>query len=177
MSPKIYFIQNQEGKFYNSKDKVWYSNIINANYDRKKQEVQKVLELPVFKECTVYETTEEHYIVSLQYLTAKTVLSISYALQNLSELDSKLPLISQVNKNLHSKLKLAKEACLPFIRMRDELVESNEDLHDDLSGLYQEYITEFSKAEVFNMRDLIDIKQAYDKSPESINGIAKKILK
>jgi len=61
MSPKIYFI-TKDNKFFNSRDNYWYESLSNANYERNRNVLDALVELPKFLGCKVYETTEEDFI-------------------------------------------------------------------------------------------------------------------
>ena len=44
-SPKIYFLKNKEGKFYNSMQKAYFPSFINANYDRSPKAIETLIQL------------------------------------------------------------------------------------------------------------------------------------
>jgi len=56
-SPKIYFIKNKEGKYYNSRDKIYYTNIIHANYERKREVLDELIKIDRFIGSEVYVTS------------------------------------------------------------------------------------------------------------------------
>lgn len=86
-SPKVYFI-TKDGKFYNSKDKMFYSNIVNANYDKNKKGIEFLVENnPFFKGCEIEEVLEEDLFFMYQDITVKAVLAGSYFSDLLVSLD------------------------------------------------------------------------------------------
>jgi len=175
-SPKIYFLKNSEGKFYNSKDEVFYSSIYNANYDRDYKKMQAVLKLPIFQNCSIHEITENDFMQGMAIKTTAVVLSGEYFTQLLKDLNYKLPTVSQVNKNMHKKCKIAIDELAPFSTLHKDFIKSKEDQTDEVQGHFQEYIETISKVEIYQCAEVTSILKAYFKDRNSILGITRKIL-
>jgi len=174
-SPKIYFLKNSEGKFYNSKDQIFFRSIYNANYDRDYKKMQAVLKLPIFQNCTIHEITESDFMEGMQVMTTSVVLSGQYFTQLLENLDYKLPTVSQINKNMHKKCKLAIDELTPFSSIHKDFIKAQEDQTDEISGYYQEYIEEIAKVQIYQCAEVTAILKAYFKDRSSILGITSKI--
>lgn len=176
-SPKLYFIQNAEGKFYNAKEKTYYSEIINANYEKNKKVTEELITLPRFAGCNVFEFTEQAFMFEMSMATTDAVLAGEYFARKLFKLAYRLPTISQVNKTLYNKCKQSIDALSPFTKMHVGFVKNEEDSTDSLQGDYEEYLHQVSKIEIYQMKDLIQIIKAYHLNRDSILGIANKINK
>jgi len=176
-SPKIYFLKNSDGKFYNSKEKTFYSSILNANYERDKPKMQAILSLPQFQCCEVHEITEENFRILMGCETTRVILAGQYFVQLLEQFDMKLPTISQVGKNMHKKCKTVIDELTPMTDWHRSFIRKDEDNTDEIQGYYQEYIETMAKIEIFQCAEVTAILKAYHKDRDSILGIAKKILK
>jgi hypothetical protein len=175
-SPKVYMI-TKDGKFYNSKDEYFYSNIVNANYEKNKKKLEIFMALnPVFFEnCTVFETTENKLFEAFCNETTKTVLAGSYFADHLKNLDYKLPTISQVSKNMHKKMIIAIEELRPISSQFIQFLKKEEERTDDVMGIYGEFIQNVSRIQIFDMKEFNVVFEAFKKDKKSILGIAKKI--
>lgn len=175
-SPKIHFIKNIDGWFYNAREDQWYSNFIHANYERDLVQIKKYLSLDKFSACEIHTITEEDFQIALASKTTNVVLAGSYFAEQLKELMFKLPTISQVNKNMYAKCKYALELLEPFTKMHLEFIERKEDDTDEVRGYYQEYLHEMSKVEIFQTGEVASILKAYQIDRKSLTGVAKKVL-
>jgi len=176
-SPKIYFLQNSEGKFYNSKEKTFYSSVLNANYERDYPKMKLILNLPQFQGCIIYEITEDDFRILLECETTRVILAGQYFVQLLQQLDMKLPTISQLGKNMHKKCKAVIDELTPLTRWHQTFIKNEEERTDEVQGNYQEYIENMAKIEIFQCAEVTAILKAYHKDRSSILGIANKILK
>jgi hypothetical protein len=175
-SPKIYFIE-KDGSFYNSRDGVWYSTFVLANYERSKKVLESILDFDKFKGCSIYETTEEHFMNEMATATTDLVISGAYFCQLLEQYAYRLPTISQVNKTMYQKCKSAIDVLKPFSSMHKEFLKAKEDLTDDVTGHYAEYISNISKTKIYQMGEVNSVLNAYQSNRDSIVGIAKKVLR
>ena len=176
-SPKIYFLQNSEGKFYNSKEKIFYSVVLNANYERDYSKMQSILKLPQFQGCSIHEMTEENFRILMGCETTRVILAGQYFVQLLEQFDLKLPTISQIGKNMHKKCKSVIDELTPMTSWHRNFIKREEDQTDEIQGYYQEYIETMAKIEIFQCAEVTAILKSYHKDRDSILGIAKKILK
>lgn len=177
-SPKVYFIKNEEGKFYNSRDKHFYNDLINANYDKNKKGIEQQLIInPIFKDCFIHEISEEDLVIHFMNQTTKTVLAGSYFSRHLTELDSKLPTISQMNKNIHKKMNICINDLKPLTSHYIDFLKQQEDRTDDVMGHYEEFIHLFSSVKIEEMPVINALIKAYKQNDKPMIGIAKKILK
>jgi hypothetical protein len=175
-SPKIYFIE-KEGRFYNSRDGVWYSTFVLANYERNKKDLESILNFDKFKGCNIYETTEDNFINEMATATTDLVIAGAYFCQLLEQYACKLPTISQVNKTMYQKCKNAIEVLQPFSSMHKDFLKAKEDLTDDVTGHYAEYVSNISKTKIYQMGEVNSVLNAYRGDRSSIIGIAKKVLR
>lgn len=176
-SPKIYFLQNSEGRFYNSKHKTFHNSVLNANYERDKVKMKELLELPQFQGCEIYEISEENFRILMGCETTRVILAGQYFVQLLVQLDMKLPTISQVGKNMHKKCKIVIDELTPMTDWHRKFIKGQEDHTDEIQGHYQEYIETMATIEIFQCAEVTAILKAYHKDKASILGITKKILK
>lgn len=176
-SPKIYFLKNAEGKFYNSRDRAFYSNIANANFERDLNTMKFIVKLDEFVNCEIHEMTEFDFQQHLASETTRVVLAGQYFAQILEQLNMKLPTISQVGKNMHKKIKIALDELTPMTSLHRDFINSKESQTDEVQGHYQEYIETLAKVQIHESAEVTAILNAYFKDRTSILGITKKILK
>jgi hypothetical protein len=176
-SPKIYFLQRiADSKFYNSRQKTYFTSPVNANYERDRKGIEFLINTS-FKEHQVYETTEDEFWELMAMTTSDLVIAGSYFAERLNNLACIIPTISQVNKTTYQKCKNAIEALKPFTKWKENFLASKEETTDDVSGLFSEMLFEFGKVEVYEAQRITAVLQAYKKDRESIMGITKKILR
>ena len=175
-SPKIYFI-TKDGKFYNSIDKYYYPSMFNANCSRNRHALVKLInEVEQFKDCEIYETTEQELMEQHQARITGLVMAGEYFCKQLEFFAYSIPTISQVNKNLHQKCKIAIEALKPFSSIHKEFLEVTEDLTDDVSGWYAEFIQAVGSVKIYETKDISATIDVYHQSQSSVMGIVKKVL-
>lgn len=172
MSAKIHFLK-RDNKFYNSKDETWYSNILNANYDRDFNKMKLVVKL--FPNSEIHTVTEEDFMQELAMITTNAVLAGSYFAEILKKINYTIPTISRCNKLVYQKCKNAIDALEPFSKFNKEFVNRKEDETDEVSGHLQEYLSLLSDVEVYKTAEVVEILKAYKKDRASILGIVKKI--
>jgi hypothetical protein len=175
-SPKIYFLKNNEGKFYNSRSKTYFTFVINANYERDKRILEALIEHR-FKDHEVHTITEHDFMQEMASQTTNCVLAGEYFSGLLFKLSCVLPTVSQVNKTMYQKCKSAIEALKPFTNMHKDFIKTQEDQTDEVQGYYAEYIAEVSKVPIHYAHEVTMVLKAYQKNRESVLGITKKILK
>lgn len=174
-SPNIYFIRNNEGKFYNAREKQFYSNIVNANFERDKKVLDDLLHR--FHGCGIYETTENEFMQEMASITTNLVLSGSYFAELLNKHACKIPTISQVNKTMYQKCKIALDTLKPFTSLHSDFIDKKEEETDDVRSHYEQFIKEMSDVEIYQMGEVVSILQAYKIDKQSILGITKKVLR
>jgi hypothetical protein len=175
-SPKLYFI-TKDGKFYNSRDKFYYPSMTNANYERKRDVLDELIKFDKFIGCEVYVTTEEDLMNEFATMTTDLVIAGEYFSGLLEKYSFKIPTISQVNKVMYQKCKQAIECLKPFSKMHKAFLEQKEDLTDDVSGYYGEYVQALSSVKIYQTKEISAIIEAYHMDRDSMIGIASKILK
>lgn len=175
-SPKIYFLKNKEGKFYNTIQKTYYTSIVNANYDRSPKQIEGLIELK-FHDHEIHTITEYEFMEEMALITTNAVVAGEYFSRLLFDIACVLPTVSQVNKTMYQKCKSAIEVLKPFSKMHTDFVSKEENKTDEVSGYYTEFITEISKIQIHKTHEITAILQAYQKDRSSILGIIKKILK
>jgi hypothetical protein len=176
-SPKIHFLKNKEGKFYNAKEKTYYSEIINANYEKDKNITKALLKLPRFSECTVFTISVNEFMFEMTMATTDAVLAGEYFARKLFKLAYKLPTISHVNKVMYNKSKQALDSLTPFTKMHQTFLDNKEDNTYEVQGHYEEYLHEMSKIEIYETSEVVAILKAYHLDKASILGISNKVLK
>lgn len=175
-SPKLYFLKNKEGKFYNSRQKAYFNSVINANYERDRKGLEMIIQLK-FKDHEIHTITEEDFMREMASQTTNAVLAGEYFANLLFQISFNLPTVSQVNKMMYQKCKSAIEVLKPFSKLHANFIEKKEDTTDEVQGHYAEFINEISKVEMYETHEVVAILKAYKKDRASILGITKKILK
>lgn len=174
-SPKIYFLKNKEGKFYNSRSNSYYPEIINANYERDKKGLEMLIELK-FKDHKIHMITEHEFMEEMAHQTTNCVLAGEYFSRLLFNISCILPTVSQVNKTMYQKCKSAIETLKPFTKIHLDFINAKEDNTDEVQGLYSEYINEVSNVKIYQTAEVTALLKAYQKDRSSMLGITKKIL-
>lgn len=175
-SPKIYFLKNSEGKFYNAKQKHYYSSIVNANYERSDVLLKSLLELDRFKNCEIHSITENEFMEEMANKTTTAVLAGEYFYRILFDVDNRLPTVSQVNKTMSQKVRVAIDVLKPFDIMHKDFIDKKEDDTDDVQGHYADYIHEMAKVQIYQTAEVTAILKAYFKDKRSILGVTRKVL-
>lgn len=175
-SPKIYFLKNSEGKFYNSRKKTYFPEIVNANYEREKKGLELLIELK-FKDHEVHTITEHDFMQEMASQTTNCVLAGEYFSNLLFNLSCILPTVSQINKTMYQKCKSAIEVLKPFTVIHKHFLSQQEDQTDDVQGHYAEYISEACKVQIYQTAEVTLLLKAYFKDRSSMLGIANKVLK
>lgn len=149
----IYFIRNKESKFYNSRDSFWYSEMINANYESKKNLplLKQLLLTDRFSGCEIYETTSHKLWEAMATWTTDAVLTGNYFCELLHKIACKLPTITAIDKLMYQKCKLAIEVLQPLTTWNNEFLESKEDTTDEVSGIMMEYFSVTSSVPIYEM--------------------------
>lgn len=179
---KIYFIRNEEGKFYNSKDGVWYSEMINANYERKSKleilrDVVKANSGGKFTGCEIFETTNHKLWEEMATWTTDAVLAGSYFQGILHKIANRLPTISAVDKMMYQRISQAIEVLKPLASWNDDFIKSKEDTTDEITGHYAEYITETASVKIHQAPEVTELIKMYKVDPKSMLGVAKTVRK
>jgi len=174
-SPKIHFLKNSEGKFYNSRQRAYFPEIVNANYERDKKIIEILIEMK-FKDHEVHTITEHEFMEEMASQTTNCVLAGEYFANLLFKLSCILPTVSQVNKTMYQKCKLAIEVLKPFTDMHKDFISKKEDDTDDVQGNYAEFISEVSKVYIYETAEVTALLKAYHKDKASMLGITKKVL-
>jgi len=175
-SPKIHFLKNQEGKFYNSAQRTYFPEIINANYERDKKVLEYLIEVK-FKGHEVHTITEHEFMEEMAHQTTNCVLAGEYFSNLLFKFSCILPTVSQVNKTMYQKCKSAIEVLKPFTKMHQDFINQKEDATDDVQGYYAEFISEVSKVHIYRAAEVTALIKAYQKDRSSMLGLTKKILR
>lgn len=174
-SPKIHFLKNSEGKFYNSRSKTYFPLVINANFERDKRVLEALISYR-FANHEVHTITEHEFMEEMSSQTANCVLAGEYFANLLFNLSCVLPTVSQVNKTMYQKCKSAIEVLKPFTELHKDFISKKEDQTDEVQGCYAEYISEMSKVNIHQTMEVVAVLNAYQKDRLSILGIARKIL-
>lgn len=175
-SPKIHFLKNSEGKFYNSRQKAYFVEIIHANYERDKKTMEMLIDVK-FKDHTIHTITEYEFMEEMAAQTTNCVLAGEYFSNLLFKLSCILPTVSQVNKTMYQKCKSAVEVLKPFTVMHQDFLKTQEDQTDEVQGYYTEFIAECSKIGIHQTHEVTAVLRAYQKDRASILGITNKILR
>jgi len=113
----------------------------------------------------------------LATMTTDLVIAGEYFSKLIEKYAFKVPTISQVNKTLYQKCKQAIECLKPFSSMHKAFLQQKEELTDDVSGYYGEYIQNISSVQIYQTKEISSLIEAYHLDRDSMIGITKKILK
>ena len=174
---KIHFIKNSNGKFYNSRDKLWYSEMINANYDKNIVGLKKLLEFDKFKYCEIHTTTDHELWEQMATWTTDLVLTGSYFSNILTKIACKMPTISQVDKNMYRLCNQVIDKLKPFTNWNNGFIEAKEDTTDEVSGHLYEYIHELSSIKIHEMPEITEMIKMWKVDRKSMMGVSSKVRK
>lgn len=176
-SPKIHFVKKGD-RFYNSRDNHFYKSIVHANYERDLAKLKKAMTShPVLKECEIYTITENDLFNEYSAQTTDVVLSGSYFANKLEHLDSKLPTISQVSKNMHKRAVGVVNELKPLTSHYKDFLKKEEDRTDYVLGHYEEFMRNMCDIQIYEMEEFNKVFKAFRTSKKSILGIANKTIK
>lgn len=174
---KIYFLKNSEGKFFNSKDDVYYSEMINANYEKDLSKMREVLKMSKFQDCEIHQSTDHELWEQMATHTTDLVLVGTYFQNLLFRVACRMPTISQVNKNMYQKLKVAIDCLKPFSSWNDGFIEAKEDQTDEVAGHMMEFFHELSGIKIHECAEVTEILKCYKADRKSILGVTTKVRK
>lgn len=174
----LFIIQEIETKrYYNAQSEYFIRLLGNSTYTTKEKEAQTIITVRKLENCEVITVTEQEFVNSLQNITSNAILKAETLKKSLEEVNYNIPTISGLNKNLSNflkntidKLKFANPIYKAFQQTQEEAL-------FNVQGSYEEMIYEISKVDLNDCENIARIIKAYNKSPESINGIVNKILK
>lgn len=172
---KIYFLVNAEGKFYNARNRVFYEEMINGNYERNSKTILDLINLPKFEGCSLYETTDHELWQQMATMTTDLVLAGSYFQTLLEKVACKMPTISQVNKTMYQKVKSAIEVLTPFTVWNNSFLTHKEDQTDEVSGHYMEMLSEVGKVQMHECAEIVELLKMRRVDRKSIMGVCAKV--
>lgn len=172
----LYFIKSN-GKYLNGKYNTWHEKSVLATYTTSEYNAIQVARHFNYTNYEVEKVSEYDYTGLLANETTRLILQIDSILVQLEQLRYQVPTISQINKVTHKHLKNTCENLKVINPYFNSFIKSQEDATFDVKEVYDLFIHELAKVELWDCENLIDILKAYQKDPNSIKGIAKKILK
>jgi len=175
-SPIIYILKRADGLFYNHKDKIFVTKISLSSYAKTKAEFLPLLQFETFKDCEVVPITEEDWTQDMASLTTSAVLKLESAKRNLELVKYDLPTISKLNRSIGVSMQNAIVNLSKISPMHQEFLKAKENDTDDVDAVYDEFISQIAKVEMWQCSEVSAIIEAYFKDRSSILGITKKIL-
>lgn len=177
MEPKLYQIQNKEGKYYNAHDNFFTEQMCIGSYATSRRESQNVINHFKLEDCEVTECTELEFTQAMAGLTTRVIIQLESTRKLLEDIRYILPTISQLNKNTGKHIKNCAENLKLINPFFNSFLKSYEDQTDDVIADYNEFTLELSKIELYNCRSLTHLIKARNVDEKSMIGIANKVLK
>lgn len=175
-NPKLYLIQNKEGKYYNSVLKSWEKKLFQGNFAKQKGSAELVIE-SLKLDAVVIESTELEFTQSMALETTSVVLKLESILTDLKNIHFNLPTLGRVNKNAGNFLGKTIDYLKSINPHFNEFVKNEEDRTFELQGYWEEMINELSDFEIYHSSEITRLLKAHKKDPKSMLGLAKKINK
>ena len=176
MSANLYIIKSTEtGRYLNGKFNTWHNKIVLASYATTEFDAMKVARLYNYTDYEIEKISEYDFTSLLASETTKMIIQLESVLFQMEELRFNIPSISMINKNTH---KILKNACenIKFINPYfQSFIKEQEDATFDVKAVYENFIHELAKVDLWECENLTGILKAYKKDPKSIIGICKKI--
>ncbi len=172
----LYFIKSND-KYLNGQYNTWHEKPVLATYTTTEK---NAIDVANHFSCTNYEiekVSEHDFTGLLANETTRLIIQMDSILIQLEQLRYQVPTISQINKVTHKHLKNTCDNLKVINPYFNSFIKSQEDATFDVKAVYDSFIYELAKLELWDCENLIDILKAYQKDPNSIKGIAKKILK
>lgn len=177
-SPKLYMIQNElSGKWFNARDRYFTNTLYLGTFATNELEATKILRYNKLQDgCKIIQITEDEFMQSLASKTTELVIICDSLQKKMEEIRYNLPTVSQVNKNLGNYLKNTSNKLKSISGSYfKEFVENKEDATFDVLGAYEDFILHLSMTDMYQIGEITEILKAYQKSPQSLIGIANKV--
>lgn len=175
-SPKIFVLKRADGKFYNHTDKCFYSKLSLGSYAKSKSEFSPLLDFEAFKNCEPFETTEEEWTRDMASITTSAVLKLESAKRNLEEINYNLPTVSKLHKSIGNSMQNTLVNLQKISPMYQEFITKKENETDDVMAVYDEFVSQMAKVEMWQCSEVSAMIAAYFKDRSSMLGITRKIL-
>lgn len=177
MAAKLYQIKNKEGNFYNAHNNFFTERLCIGSYATSRRESEAVIAHFELQDCEVFETTELEFTQEMAGLTTRVIIQLESTRKLLEDIRYILPTISQINKNTGKHIKNCAENLKLITPYFNQFLKVKEDPTDEVAGLYDEFIYELSKVELYECESLTHVLKAFQKDKKSLKGICNKILK
>lgn len=175
-SPQIFVLKRADGKFYNHTDRHFYSKLSLGSYAKSKSEFAPLLVLEIFKDCEVFGTTEEEWTKDMAHVTTAAILKLESAKRNLEEINYNLPTVSKLHKSIGNSMQNTLVNLQKISPMYQEFISKKENETDDVMAVYDEFIAQMAKVEMWQCSEVSAMIAAYFKDRSSMLGITKKVI-
>jgi hypothetical protein len=176
MSVKIFVIKRSDGRFYNHDEKWFASKLSLGTFASSKSKFLPYMDFDIFKDCEIFETTEEEWTRDMASITTSAILKLESAKKDLEDVKYSLPTMSKLNKSIGVSINNCIFNLSKISPMHKKFIEEKENDTDDVTAVYNEYIEQVSTTEMWECSEVSAIIEAYRKDRKSILGIVRKIL-
>lgn len=172
----LFIIKSPEGEFFNGQTQTWEKRMFLGTYALTKQNAQEVLE---FYEINgeVIQVTELEFTESLATQTTKLTIMLDATRAELETIKFRLPTVSNLNRNLGNFLKNTSQKIKDLNPHFRDFEKLKEDQTFEILGIYDAFVEEIAKTELYYCLEITEILKAYRKDRSSILGITRKINK
>lgn len=172
----LFMIKSPEGEFYNGQTQTWEKRMYLGAYALSKQKADEVVEF-YHLNGEVIQVTELEFTESLASQTTKLTIMLDATRAELETIRFRLPTVSNLNRNLGNFLKNTSQKIKDLNPHFRDFEKHKEDQTFEILGLYNGFIDEVAKTELYYCHEVAEILKAYHKDRSSILGITRKINK
>ena len=172
----LYFIKSND-KYLNGQYNTWHEKAVLATYATTEKNAIDLANHFSIVDYEIEKVSEYDFTGLLANETTRLIIQMDSILVQLEQLRFQIPTISQINKVTHKHLKNTCESLKVINPYFNSFIKSQEDATFDVKAVYDSFIHELAKLELWDCENLTYILKAYQKDPNSIKGISKKILK
>lgn len=175
-SANLYFIK-KNNRYLNGKSNTWHDKVIMSTYATSEIKALEIAKYYNILDFEIEVIKEFDYTGLLASETTRLIIQMDSILVQLEVVRCQIPTISQVNKVTYKNIKSATESLRVINPYFNAFVKENEDTTYDVKGIYEDFIHQLSKIEIYDCSNLSAIFKAYAKDRDSIMGIANKIMR
>lgn len=171
-SANLYFIKSTDtGRYLHGKFNTWHDKVILSTYATSEKNAFDIAKHFGYTNFEIVKINEYDYTALLASETTRLIIQMDSILLQLEDLRYQIPTISQINKVSHKIVKNACEQLKVINPYFNNFIKQNEDTTYDVKGIYDDFIHELAKVEIYECSNLTAILKEYAKRPEEVMKI------
>ena len=112
----------------------------------------------------------------MAHVTTAAILKLESAKRNLEEINYNLPTVSKLHKSIGNSMQNILVNLQKISPMYQEFISKKENETDDVMAVYDEFIAQMAKVEMWQCSEVSAMIAAYFKDRSSMLGITKKVI-